>query len=219
MKKDFSPEEKLLRLIKGSAKKGADRDNLEIRPALPPPTNGASSYYKRDERTLPKPASFAVSLNIRDINTKNVNPVLVIILICLLIYFLVDMIHNPYHGKESQLESLAEKEAGEAKEKRAPSAEPYSYYAAGLDGRNIFLPQESETSVVQAGPSLDEISANLSLIGIIAGERPQAIIEEKKAGKSYFLYKGGSVGQAKIMEIMEDRVVMEYRGETFELVL
>ena len=209
MKKDFSPEEKLLRLIKGSAKKEPDSDKLEIRPALPAAMGSTPS----------KPAPLRISLNIRDINTKNINPVLVVILGGLLAYFLIDMIHNPYYGKESRLEASGEKEAVEAEEKSIPSVEPYSYYATGLDARNIFLPQESETAVIQTGPSLDEISANLSLIGIIAGDKPQAIVEDKKTGKSYFLYKGGSAGQAKIMEIMEDRVVMEYGGETFELVL
>jgi len=184
MKKDFSPEEKLLRLIKGPRRLEADRDRLEMKPALPSAMGSASSYYKGNEHARPKSAALPISLNIRDINTKNINPVLVIILAGLLIYFLIDMIHDPYYGKESQLESAAEKEPAEVKEKKAPVIEPYSYYATGLDSRNIFLSQESETSAIPAGPSLEEISANLSLIGI-----------------------------------MEGRVVMEYHGETFELVL
>ena len=81
------------------------------------------------------------------------------------------------------------------------------------------MPQQVETEPVITGPTLEEISASLSLIGIIAGERPQAIIEDRKSDKSHFLYKGGSVGQAKIVEILEDSVIMEYKGERFELVL
>ncbi|MFH0840250.1 MAG: hypothetical protein V1883_04460 [Candidatus Omnitrophota bacterium] len=218
MKKDFSPEEKLLRLIKGSARKDAEREKIDIKSAMA--YNGAapSSSYKGNGRPAQKSASMALAFDIRAISTKNVNPVLVVILIGLLIYFLADMIHNPYRGKEDAVESAVARETLGVKEK-ADSSQLYSYYAAGTGGRNIFLPQESDTPAVPEGPSVEEIGANLSLIGIIAGDKPQAIIEDKKAGKSYFLYKGGSAGQAKIVEIMEDRVLMEYRNETFELVL
>ncbi|MBU4375972.1 MAG: hypothetical protein KKD29_00675 [Candidatus Omnitrophica bacterium] len=218
MKKDFSPEEKLLRLIKGSARKDAEREKMDIRSAMAYNGTAATSSYKGNGRSAQKSASMALAFDIKAISTKNVNPVLVIILIGLLIYFLVDMIYNPYRGKEDKVESAVARETLEVKEK-ADSSQPYSYYTPGIDDRNIFMPQESDTPAMPAGPSVEEIGANLSLIGIIAGDKPQAIIEDKKAGKSYFLYKGGSAGQAKIVEIMEDRVLMEYRDETFELVL
>lgn len=216
MKKDFSPEEKLLRLIKGSAKKDAEKDKIDTKPAMAP--SAAPSSYKGDSRPLRRSSSTALAFDIEAISVKNANPVLAVILIILLIYFLADIIYNPYRGKEAELEFDAARETIGVKEK-THSFEPYSYYAAGTGGRNIFLPQESDVPAAQSGPPAEEISANLSLIGIIAGDRPQAIIEDKKTGKSYFLYKGGSVGQAKIIDIMEDRVLMEYRNETFELAL
>lgn len=220
MKRDFSPEEKLLRLIKGPGKKDVDRDKLEVKAALPAGTNSASSYYKGAGRDGAKQASLGISFKIMGISTKNVNPFLVIVLIALLGYFLVDLVYSPYSKKEVDIAIQPDKEAVETKEKDAPSSvEPYTYYTSEVEGRNIFLPQESEVSPVQTGPTVEEISANLSLIGIIAGDKPQAIIEEKKAGKSYFLYKGGSVGQSKVIDILEDKVVMEYQGQTFELML
>lgn len=208
MKRDFSPEEKLLRLIKGSAKKDSDKNKTEANPLLQQSGSGSS-----------KAISAAMSFRIRGINTKSVNPVLLIIFICLLAYFLIDVTHNPYYKKETEIVAEAEKEPIAMKEKALSGMEPYSYYTTGVEDRNVFLPQESEVSPVMAGPSMEEISSNLSLIGIIAGDKPQAIIEDKKAGKSYFLYKGGLVGQAKIIDISEDRVMMEYNGQTFELVL
>lgn len=210
MKRDFSPEEKLLRLIKGSAKKDTDKNKAEARPI--------SSQHAGETAG---PVSAASPFKTMGINTKGVNPVLLIILICLLIYFAADMVHNPYYKKEAEIVTEAEKEPAAAPAKTEPSSgiEPYSYYASGIEGRNIFLPQETEVSPAAAGPSLEEISSNLSLIGIIAGEKPQAIIEDKKAGKSYFLFKGGLIGQAKITDILEDKVVMEYQSQTFELML
>lgn len=208
MKRDFSPEEKLLRLIKGSVKKDTDKNKAET-----------NSTFRKNGSGLVMPISSVMSSIVRGINIKGANPVLLIIFICLLVYFLIDVAHNPYYKKETEIVAEAEKEPAAVKEKALSGIEPYSYYASGVDDRNVFLPQESEISPVMAGPSVEEISSNFSLIGIIAGDKPQAIIEDKKAGKSYFLYKGGLVGQAKIIDISEDRVTMEYNGRTFELVL
>jgi type II secretory pathway component PulC len=208
MKRDFSPEEKLLRLIKGPAKKDADKNKTET-----------NFLFRQNGSGPAKSISSAMSFMARGINIKGANPVLLIIFICLLVYFLIDVAYNPYYKKETEIVAEAEKEPAAVKEKALSGIEPYSYYTSGVEGRNVFLPQESEVSPVMAGPSADEISSNLALIGIIAGDKPQAIIEDKKAGKSYFLYKGGLAGQAKIIDISEDRVTMEYNGQTFELVL
>jgi len=221
MKKDFSPEERLLRLIKGSGKKDARKENAEIKSALSQNINSADapSYY-RGSGSRAAGADLAVfPFKIRDISTKNVNPSLALILLGLLLYFIADMISGPHTGKEADVISKVAQEPAETKEKPAHSIEPYSYYSSQIEERNIFLPQESEVSPVASGPSLEEISSNLSLIGIIAGDRPQAIIEDKKAGKSYFMYKSGLVGQAKVVDILEDKVVMEYKGQVFELML
>lgn len=208
MKRDFSPEEKLLRLIKGSGKKDADKNKKEA---------GSSSRQNSGGSAMPGFA--AIFFRAKGINIKGVNSVLLIIFMCLLVYFLIDVAYNPYYKKEVEIVAEAEKEPVAVKVKASSTIEPYSYYTSGVEDRNIFLPQESEAVPAVAGPSVDETSSNLSLIGIIAGDRPQAIIEDKKAGKSYFLYKGGLAGQAKIVDISEDRVVMEYNGQTFELVL
>jgi type II secretory pathway component PulC len=219
MKRDFSPEEKLLRLIKSSAKKDADKDKLEIKAALPPSANGAPSGYKRNNREATRASSLTMPFKGIGINTKNVNLILVVTLIGLLVYFLADLLYSPYYKKEADITAQPEKEAVEPKEKAVPPIEPFSYYASEVASRNLFLPQESEVTAVQTGPSVEEISTGLSLIGIISGDRPQAIIEDKKTGKSYFLYKGGLVGQVKVMDILEDKVVMEYQGQAFELML
>ncbi|MDD5680146.1 MAG: type II secretion system protein N [Candidatus Omnitrophica bacterium] len=217
MKKDFSPEEKLLRLIKGSGKKYAPKDSAETKAALP--QSGAPAYYKSDDSHAVRAASVFPPFKIKDINTKGINPVFAVILIGLLLYLAFDLISMPYSKKEVNIISGIEQEPAAARGKAASAIEPYSYYSSQIESKNIFSSQESETSTAVSGPSLEEVSSNLSLIGIIAGDRPQAIIEDKKAGKSIFLYKGGLVGQAKIVDILDDKVVMEYNGQTFELML
>ncbi|MBN1871973.1 MAG: hypothetical protein JW800_05310, partial [Candidatus Omnitrophica bacterium] len=95
----------------------------------------------------------------------------------------------------------------------------YSHYSKAVGGRNIFKPPQVEVENVISGPTADEIKAGLSLLGIIAGDRPQAIIEEKKTGKSHFVYEDSAIGGTTVIEIRNDSVVMEYNGQRFELVL
>lgn len=213
MRRDVSPEEKLLRLIKKSKKK--EEPKKEEAAEKVEASGSASQAGKASARTASVPFPFTL----RDFNTRAVNPILMIILAGLLLYFIYDIFYTSYHKKE--VDVFAENgELFKAEEKEEPlDIKPYSYYSSAIEGRNIFLPQQVEIEAVVTGPTLEEISAGLSLIGIIAGDRPQAIIEDKKSGKSYFLYKGGLVGKTKIVEILEDSIVMEYQGERFELVL
>jgi type II secretory pathway component PulC len=222
MKKDISPEEKLLRLIKGSKKRPPKEESA---PNITPqeagsPSLGASAYQKGERLKGARAISIPFPFKLRGMNTRTLNSVLIVILLGLLSYFIYDLFYTAYY-KEEELKFF------EMEDKRAPKAEgrdtleikPYSHYSSAIKGRNIFMPQQVEEETVITGPTVDEISANLSLIGIIAGGRPQAIIEDKKSKKSHFLYKGGTVGQAKVVEVLEDSVIMEYQGQRFELVL
>ena len=72
------------------------------------------------------------------------------------------------------------------------------------------------------GPSEDAktLAARLSLIGIVAGESPQAIIEDAQTHKTYFVAKGQTViGELVVSAVLQNRVILEFRGETIELSL
>ncbi len=218
MRKDFSPEEKLLRLIRGSKKKEtAKREGGVEAQSSEQMAQTGKLPVRRGEVEAKAARAVSLPFTLRDFNLRPVNVVLIIILAGLLVYFVYEVFYTSYH-KEADIFAESEK-VTEIEEEDSLEIKPYSFYSSAIEGRNIFMPQQLEVEEVITGPSLEEITADLSLIGIIAGERPQAIIEEKKSGKSYFLYKGGSVGKAKIVEILEDSVVMEYQGEKFELVL
>lgn len=203
MRKEFSPEERLLRLIRGP-KKNVDSMKEET---------AKIEHLSLDAREKVAFPSFRLSFN-----TRILSSLFIIILIGLLSFFIYDIYYTTYHKKEVDI--LEEKEVPlEVEGEVGHEVKPYSFYSSSVQGRNIFLPQQVQIETVITGPSLEEVSAGLSLIGIIAGARPQAIIESKKSEKSYFLYEGQAVDNAKVVEILEDSVVMEYQSETFELVL
>ena len=61
--------------------------------------------------------------------------------------------------------------------------------------------------------SKEGIIGNLNLLGIITGDNNQAIIEDKSLKKTFFLYKGDSLGELKVYDIKDSMVILEYKGE------
>jgi hypothetical protein len=65
--------------------------------------------------------------------------------------------------------------------------------------------------------SREEIMGQYNLLGIITGDNNQAIIEDKALRKTFFLYKGDSLGELKVYDIRNSAVILEYKGEKIEL--
>ena len=67
--------------------------------------------------------------------------------------------------------------------------------------------------------SKEEIIGGLNLLGIITGDNNQAIIEDKSLKKTFFLYKGDSMGELKVYDIKDNVVILDYKGEKIELTI
>lgn len=94
------------------------------------------------------------------------------------------------------------------------SREPLDAYLNGMAGKQVFAAAAAQTkSVVES--SLN----NLSLVGIIPGEKPQAILEDKKSQVTYYLVESQSVNGITVEDIQENKVVVSYEGETVTLSL
>jgi hypothetical protein len=64
------------------------------------------------------------------------------------------------------------------------------------------------------------LAARLSLIGIVAGNPPQAIIEDSETKKTHFVTAGQRVIEGlTVEEVRADRVVLDLNGEKIELSL
>jgi len=100
------------------------------------------------------------------------------------------------------------------------SAKPFSFYQGAMTRKIFDAPAEVAAAPDKPqGPLPADIIANLNLAGIVAGETPKAVIEDKKAAKSYFLREGESLGEIKVDKIGSGKVVLDLQGEKFELVL
>jgi hypothetical protein len=100
---------------------------------------------------------------------------------------------------------------------------------AAARSHNIFaaLPvtQASQGSRQAQGPggastgavSIASASADVKLVGIIWSDNPQAMLEDTKDQKTYLLAAGESVGNFKVKEIFQNKIIVESQGKEFEL--
>ena len=104
---------------------------------------------------------------------------------------------------------------------RAEKSRPFSYYNDIIGKHQLFKiigGQEGKTQKTSPGaPLAAELLKNYSLIGVVGGDDPQAIIEDKKAKQTYYLKKGQPLGEYKIRNIQDGRVILENDGQTAEL--
>ncbi len=99
--------------------------------------------------------------------------------------------------------------------------QPYAFYQEAVQGRRVFgtlAPVESGEAGVP-GPAIPtpDILGSLNLLGVVSGESPQAIIEDTTAQRTYYINRGQSIGDLKIEDIREGKVIIKRNGERFEL--
>jgi len=98
-----------------------------------------------------------------------------------------------------------------------PKLGDYPAYAAVISSRSLF-----KTESAPAAPAVNQSASLLgkfNLVGIMPGDRSQAIIEDKQTMKTYYLFKGDSFDGAIVEDIGDGRVVLESGGERVNLVL
>ncbi|MDD5449605.1 MAG: hypothetical protein PHO42_03295 [Candidatus Omnitrophica bacterium] len=209
MARDFSPEEKLLKLIRSNP--------ARRQPAQPAP---AASDKPKEPVRQEKRAPFEFK---RFLKWENLNVLLMVVLAGLLFYFVPSFIkgsQNATSDLETKIKTL-EKPAPQKIEE--PARPPFNYYSESVGARNIFSPAIKDDSQGQApqeeGPKLEDIKSQLSLLGVVSGAEPQAIIEDKRTQKTYFLNKGSTFDDIRVGDILENKVILFYKDKEFELVL
>lgn len=187
-----SSEERLLKLIKGEYKK-----KKKFKASLP-----ISS-----RRKAPEPVFF-----------KRLNLILRIVLICSLGYLVYEFIPRQNTSDKSKAGVLSAPASGPAIKPALKRIADYSVYSKALAGKNLFSSSDSSKAKRAKAPAMD-VSKRFSLVGIIAGEKPQAIIEDKDNSKTYYLYEGEAFSGVVIESIQKGKAVIDYNGQNIILVL
>jgi len=113
-------------------------------------------------------------------------------------------------------------ESGKAEQLKSSGAQivkkPLDYYLEGTKARSLFI---SEAAGQGQAPGVlnAELVKDINLMGIISGDNPQVIIEDKKNQKTYYVNKGQYFGDFLVEDIQAGKVVLNYKGQRFELYL
>lgn len=202
------PEERLLNLIKGKIKK-----KPEDKPLTPPVT--ASSGVARATKVFGRIRHSRVEF------LKTVNKYLGGILIAAALYSIYVFFFSSEPGAffmeaGPETGSVASSQAASQTDLQ-PQEGDYASYEAILGSKQLFHAGENDRAeeVIQSA----SIAGKFTLVGIMPGVNPQAIIEDKETGKTYYLYKGTSFDGGVVQEIGSGRVVLDCKGEKINLVL
>ena len=198
------PEEKLLRLIRGKGK--------EPRPAAAPvpPAGGAASAASGgvgfSHEGMLRWSRFAVA---------GLGVVLIIEMVWLIIEAMRPVLAvtvPPMAATPSVGTSAA-----------VPRQDIPSFAASA--SRPLFGSSAAATSPAPSGRTSQttmgkQLTSRLTLVGIVSGNPPQAIIEDSEAKKNYFVSVGQAVADGAVLEqVLDNRVVLDLDGEKIELSL
>ena len=192
MNNDMLPEEKLLRLIR--------KDDLFSLKGLSKKGGRLASRVFAFTRTL-RQLIFRLGL-------------LKIIFYCFilsLVILVLSFIYSPFRFRK-RIQARVHQDLKLPIMPEEQTEKPLEFYLAEMakvDIFNIDFPTEG-------GVSLDVVK-DIALVGIINEEPPKAIIKDKESGRTYFLKKGQSLGEYKLLDILEGKIIIAYRGERFEI--
>jgi len=136
-----------------------------------------------------------------------------LLLIASLVYLSVTFAYPLFSPKQIRLPKPDA--ASTIKEETGPR--PYQFYSQALSKRQLFSSaaanQSTDNSIAIEANSIKDIS----LIGIISGDNPQAIIEDKLAQKTYYLTTGQFAGDFQVENIGNGKISLISKGQRYEL--
>ena len=149
---------------------------------------------------------------------NTISQILWTISLILAIYLVADfLIITPGKIKEKSLMLTAKSWIPEMPSMTLPR--PFSYYSQPAKSRNIFSSVSLKRKQVSSSLVFNKATPKLKLQGIIAGANPQAIVEDIKTGRVYFLSLGERIGEIELKQILPGKVKLDYRGQEVELSL
>ncbi len=215
MKKFISPEDKLLGLIKGKPRK----------PEMASQVSAVPVELKRQQRKPGWPKvdfamglkNFLCSFKRVFFSTVGVKTVLWVSFIFSCIYLGFSLVY-PFFGLRAIILPHVDSHPGrEMVQLALKENKPFEYYAEAVKGKQIFggAAMREQGAVPVRGSA--ELVKDFNLIGVISGDNPQAVIEDKKMQKSYTVANGQFVGEFQVEDIKEGKVMLNYQGQRFEL--
>ena len=207
MEKDnITPEEKLLKIIESpDVQKRRIPVSAKIRSLSALPLKDWLNNFHLDKDSFKR------------FNLKLVNKIIAIVCILITIVwffnFLSTSIKLSKRFKQVAIDQTISTQEEQARQKIDVNVEEATTQAKR---RNMFtlLPSKEEA---QAAVNIGLTLGNLKLVGILWSDNPQAMIENTKEQKTYFVSSGDKIGDVEVRKIFRDKVMVGKDAEEWEL--
>lgn len=222
--KPLTPEKQLLKLIEEPSAKGPLHVALISRQGLsllsPGAWIGRFAFFRQGFGRW-----FGANKK-RALDIKAVNNLLIFCALGLGVYFAVNFSVSLVNF--SRMPELGLKEDTVRPDKSAPvndvgKRKSVSDYLERIALRDIFkmgpkkaAPGDKSTETEPSQKVIDEI-AGLKLVGISWSKDPDAMIEDTRSLKTFFVKRGQMIGNVLVQAIFKDKVVLMYAGQEIEL--
>jgi hypothetical protein len=153
------------------------------------------------------------------LNIKAVNAVFFVLIAVIALFYLNGISNSLRKIRNINLGDLVLTKNEPAASKENSRLNPFPFYLEQVKKRDIFRmgqkPPQDGSEVISSKAA--EAGQTLKLVGISWSDLPDAMIEDTKAGKTFFVKKGQIVGDFVVEAIYKEKVVLKYGAESIEL--
>ena len=158
-------------------------------------------------------------------SVERINFILRVLLVAVAIYAIYNT-WGMFMGIKKASQLILKTPSGASTEQSEPAAsfQTINYYLEKIKGRNIFSSvkaEEKPKKVEKAAPLAPGEKSpiqGLSLVGIAWSNNPEAMVEDKETGHTFFVRRGQTIANSfKVVTVFKDRVILNYQDKEYEL--
>jgi hypothetical protein len=221
----ITPEKQLLKLIEDHKKDGASTRAIKYkRNSL----FSFSAWLGRISFFRNKLSGSIDRRDLRKLDVKAINGLLFFSIVILAAYFIFSFSVSMVNMKKSWDSKFKVASSGNQSEDNSEKGsflkKSESAYLEKAGQRDIFkigaknVVSNAETVLKEASTNAIEETKHLKLVGISWSSDPDAMVEDTKAVRTFFVKRGQTLGpDIKVEAILKDKVIISYKGEEVEL--
>lgn len=218
----LTPEKQLLNLIEKPKAQGAQKEQGSERnrlgsfsvPVLKLKILNASKWLQ----------NYLIANNKELFTVKRLRGFFQVLSALLVVYILVFFVFSLRKMKKMDFFALQQKNSPDSsfvlsagRVKEMYPAKDVKIYLEPLKKRNIFIFASNQPSVSVGVDAISQLTEGLKLVGISFSDYPEAIIEDDKDKKTYFVKEGSYIGKLLVKKISKEAILLGYNGEEKQL--
>ena len=140
---------------------------------------------------------------------QRLNKVMMGLIVCAIIFFSIIFIRNSSSFKTSDYSLVQENTSLPV----SATLKDLAAYKSIVLSRELFRPFVSSKKKSAPVKTIDDITKDMILVGVVSGDNKEAIIKNRRTRQTYFVSVGSRVGEIKVENISDDQIEVSYKQE------